>query len=198
MWNSSKTVGCWPQNATRIWCGAFSDRAVYFCYCLFGASQTFDGRYWHFYDGNRRNPTRVTMYKSTTRDFVVQAQVVGNPAVACALAGREGKDRVMINACNGNVALEADFHSQKVEDQPRIDVSGNTCKCTRCCWAGPCQGAPVLPLPYLRHSRPTLFFLTRCNLRPVFALYRHGLLQIRCLDAHSGARPLHELVRRKC
>ena len=87
---------------------------------------TFDGRHWHFTDGNSRSRTLVTVYKSTTRDFVVQAQVVGSHAIACALAGREGHDRVMINACNGNVALEKDFHSQKVADQPRIDVSGNT------------------------------------------------------------------------
>ena len=87
---------------------------------------TFDGKYWHYYDGNRRNPTRVTLYKSTTRDFVVQVQVRGNPAGACAIAGREGTDRVMINNCGGGVRVEADFHTKNVDDQPRIDVSGNT------------------------------------------------------------------------
>lgn len=87
---------------------------------------TFDGKYWHYYDGNRRNPTRVTYYKSTKRDFVVQAQVRGNPAVACAIAGREGNDRVMINNCGGGVRVEADFHTKKVDDQPRIDTSSNT------------------------------------------------------------------------
>ena len=87
---------------------------------------TFDGKYWHYYDGNRRNPTRVTLYKSTKRDFVVQVQVRGNPAVACAMAGREGNDRVMINNCGGGVRVEADFHTKRADDQPRIDVSGDT------------------------------------------------------------------------
>ena len=88
---------------------------------------TFDGKYWHYYDGNRRNPTRLTYYKSTVRDFVVQVQVRGNPAVACAIAGREGNDRVMINNCGGDgMRIAADFHTEKVEDQPRIDVSGRT------------------------------------------------------------------------
>jgi hypothetical protein len=87
---------------------------------------TFDGKYWHYYDGNRRQPTRVTMYKSTTRDFVVQAQVSGNPAVACGIAGREGKDKVIISRCSGRYEVVADFHTTKVEDQPRIDVSGSS------------------------------------------------------------------------
>lgn len=87
---------------------------------------TFDGKYWHYYDGNRRNPTRVTLYKSTKRDFVVQVQVRGNPAGACAIAGREGNDRVMINNCGGGIQVEADFHTKKADDQPRIDSSGNT------------------------------------------------------------------------
>jgi len=87
---------------------------------------TFDGKYWHFYDGNRRQPTRLTYYKSTTRDFVMQVQVRGNPAVACAIAGREGNDRVMINNCGGGVSVQASYQTTKVEDQPRIDVSGST------------------------------------------------------------------------
>jgi hypothetical protein len=87
---------------------------------------TFDGKYWHFYDGNRRQPTRLTYYKSTKRDFVMQVQVRGNPAVACAIAGREGDDRVMINNCGGGVSVQASYKTIKVEDQPRIDVSGNT------------------------------------------------------------------------
>eukprot|EP00729_Bicosta_minor_P019123 gene19123-35363_t len=87
---------------------------------------TFDGKYWHYYDGNSRHTTRLTYYKSTKRDFVVQAQKRGNPAVACAIAGREGNDRVMINNCGGGVRVEADFHTKEVDDQPRIDTSGNT------------------------------------------------------------------------
>ena len=87
---------------------------------------TFDGKCWHYHDGNSRKPTRITTYKSTVRDFVVQEEVVGNPAITCALAGREGHDRVIINACDGNVTVETDFHTQKAEDQPRIDVNGTT------------------------------------------------------------------------
>ena len=64
---------------------------------------TFDGKYWHFYDGNGRSPTHVTLYRSTTRDFVVQAQVRGNPAIACAVAGREGRNWVQLNGCGGSI-----------------------------------------------------------------------------------------------
>lgn len=87
---------------------------------------TFDGKYWHYYDGNRRFPTRVTLYRATDRDFVVQNQVRGNPAVACALAGREGKDVIIIDNCGGGLSITANIKSEKVEDQPVIDVSGNT------------------------------------------------------------------------
>eukprot|EP00729_Bicosta_minor_P016127 gene16127-25661_t len=88
---------------------------------------TFDGKYWHYFDGNSRNFTRTTRYKSTTRDFVIQNQFRGDPAVTCALAGREGNDRVMINNCDGSgVKVETDFQTTKVSDQPRIDISGNT------------------------------------------------------------------------
>lgn len=91
-----------------------------------GHYTTFDGKYWHYFDGSRRNQTRIALYKSTKRDMVVQVQVRGNPAVVCAMAGREGNDRVMINNCGSGIRVEADFHTKKAEDQPQIDVSGTT------------------------------------------------------------------------
>ena len=86
----------------------------------------FDGTHAHFTDGNSGKTLPITLYKSTTRDFVVQAIVDRRSGMPCALAGREGHDRVMINACSGKVALETDFQSQKAADQPRIDVNGTT------------------------------------------------------------------------
>lgn len=88
-----------------------------------GHTMTFDGKYWHYYDGKTRNFTRTTRYKSTTRDFVIQDQVRGYPARTCALAAREGNDRVIISLCDGaGVIVETDFQTTKVSDQPRIEI----------------------------------------------------------------------------
>jgi hypothetical protein len=90
---------------------------------------TFDGHYWHFYDGNKRSPTRITLFRSTKRDFVVQAQVRGNPAVACAVAGREGRNWVQVNGCGGNIDFKEDCPDEldgKPENCPDVKSSGNT------------------------------------------------------------------------
>jgi hypothetical protein len=87
---------------------------------------TFDGQYWHFYDGRSRNPSRLTLYRSTTRDFVIQNQVRGYPAGNCGIAAREGRDRVVINNCGGGLQIITDFHSAVEEHRPEVTVSGST------------------------------------------------------------------------
>ena len=87
---------------------------------------TFDGLYWHYYDGVSRNPMRVTIYRATNRDFIVQTQVRGNPAGNCGIAAREGRDRIVMNACGGSLQLITDFHSEVEEQRPRVQISGST------------------------------------------------------------------------
>jgi hypothetical protein len=92
---------------------------------------TFDGRYWHYYDGDRRDPTRYTLFRSTKSDFVVQAQVYRNPAVHCGVAGRDGRNYVQINNCP---PFGFDFQEDCPDDRelglkencPVVKVSGNT------------------------------------------------------------------------
>ena len=89
---------------------------------------TLDGAYWHFYDGNTRPRTLITMLKSTKPrpygDLVVETQVRGNPAVNCALAGREGNNLVIIDVCHGRLVLTTRFGDP--ENEPVVEVTGAT------------------------------------------------------------------------
>lgn len=89
---------------------------------------TFDRKYWHFYDGTSRNPARVTLYRGTNpgRDFIIQTTVIRYPARNCAIAGREGPDRVIIDKCSGNLQLIYDFNSKDEANKPKVTVSGRT------------------------------------------------------------------------
>ena len=69
---------------------------------------------------------RVTIYRATNRDFIVQTQVRGNPAGNCGIAAREGRDRIVMNACGGSLQLITDFHSEVAEQRPRVQISGST------------------------------------------------------------------------
>lgn len=103
-------------------------------------TSTFDGNYWHPYLGDSshsRAHQRITYFKSTVRDFVVQVQKRGggkagsgdaqdHQSPVCAMAGREGNDWVMFDTCKGSMRAIANFHTKRVDDLPRIDVQGNT------------------------------------------------------------------------
>ena len=91
-----------------------------------GHYNTFDGKYWHFYDGNSKTPTRLTLYRSTKRDFAIQVQVRGNPAIACAIAGREGRNWVQVNGCGGAVSLKEDCPDQLEVSPPPAPAVGAT------------------------------------------------------------------------
>ncbi len=91
---------------------------------------TFDGAYWHFYDGNSRARTLVNLVKSTNpnRPFgqlIVQNQMRGYPAVNCAIAGREGNNLFILDACSGKLAITTKFASE-IAQQPRVEVTGST------------------------------------------------------------------------
>ena len=91
---------------------------------------TFDGAYWHFYDGNSRARTIVHLVKSTNvnrpfGDLVVQTQMRGYPAVNCAIAGREGNNLFILDACSGKLVINSRIGSD-VAQQPRIEVTGST------------------------------------------------------------------------
>ncbi len=91
---------------------------------------TFDGAYWHFYDGNTRSRTLVNLVKSTNvnRPFgqlQVQNQMRGYPAVNCALAGREGNNLFIVDACSGKLVITSRFGSQ-ISQQPTVEVTGST------------------------------------------------------------------------
>lgn len=86
--------------------------------------RTFDGKYWHFYDGTSRNPSRVTLYRADNREFIIQNQLRGFPARNCGMAGREGPDRVVINSCGRQVQLITDFNHPDSSKHPRVQVSG--------------------------------------------------------------------------
>jgi hypothetical protein len=91
---------------------------------------TFDGAYWHFYDGNNRPRTLVHLVKSTnpSRPFgqlQVQNQMRGYPAVNCAIAGREGNDLFILDACSGKLVISTQFRSE-INQQPKVEVTGST------------------------------------------------------------------------
>jgi hypothetical protein len=91
---------------------------------------TFDGAYWHFYDGNSRARTLVHLVKSTNpnRPFgtlQVQNQMRGYPAVNCAIAGREGNNLFILDACSGKLAITTKFGSE-IAQQPKVEVTGST------------------------------------------------------------------------
>lgn len=91
---------------------------------------TFDGAYWHFYDGNSRPRTIVHLVKSTNvnrpfGELIVQTQMRGYPAVNCAIAGREGNNLFILDACSGKLIISTKFGSDSTQ-QPRIEVTGST------------------------------------------------------------------------
>jgi hypothetical protein len=91
---------------------------------------TFDGAYWHFYDGNSRPRTLVNLVKSTNvnRPFgqlQIQNQMRGYPAVNCALAGREGNNLFILDACSGKMVITTRFGSE-IKQQPTVEVTGST------------------------------------------------------------------------
>ena len=59
---------------------------------------------------------------------MVQCQVRGNPAVACAIAGREGRNWVQINSCGGSPDFQESCPDEILHPErcPRTEVSGNT------------------------------------------------------------------------
>ncbi len=91
---------------------------------------TFDGAYWHFYDGNTRPRTLVHLVKSTNPnrpfgELQVQNQMRGYPAVNCALAGREGNNLFILDACSGRLVITSRFGSE-IAQQPKVEVTGST------------------------------------------------------------------------
>ena len=91
---------------------------------------TFDGAYWHFYDGNNRPRTLVHLVRSTNPnrpfgELQVQNQMRGYPAVNCAIAGREGNNLFILDACSGKLVITSRFGSE-IAMQPKIEVTGST------------------------------------------------------------------------
>lgn len=96
---------------------------------------TFDGAYWHFYDGTGRDgvarpQTLVNLVKSTSASrphgsLHIQNQVRGYPAVNCAMAGREGNNMIRIDVCHGRLILTTKFGGP-IDTRPTIEVSGST------------------------------------------------------------------------
>ena len=91
---------------------------------------TFDGAYWHFYDGNSRPRTIVHLVKSTNPnrpfgELQVQNQMRGYPAVNCAIAGREGNNLFILDACSGKLVINTRFGSE-IALQPKVEVTGST------------------------------------------------------------------------
>ncbi len=91
---------------------------------------TFDGAYWHFYDGNTRARTLVHLVRSTNPnrpfgELQVQNQMRGYPAVNCALAGREGNNLFILDACSGKLVITTRFGSE-IAQQPKVEVTGST------------------------------------------------------------------------
>ena len=91
---------------------------------------TFDGAYWHFYDGNTRSRTLVHLVRSTNvnrpfGELQVQNQMRGYPAVNCALAGREGNNLFIVDACSGKLVITARFGTDLAQ-QPKVEVTGST------------------------------------------------------------------------
>lgn len=91
---------------------------------------TFDGAYWHFYDGNNRPRTLVHLVRSTNPnrpfgELQVQNQMRGYPAVNCALAGREGNNLFIVDACSGKLVITTRFGSE-IAMQPKVEVTGST------------------------------------------------------------------------
>ena len=44
----------------------------------------------------------------------------------CAIAARENRDRIVMNACGGGLQIITDFHSEVEEQRPRVQISGST------------------------------------------------------------------------
>jgi hypothetical protein len=91
---------------------------------------TFDGAYWHFYDGNTRPRTLVHLVRSTNKnrpfgELQVQNQMRGYPAVNCAIAGREGNNLFILDACSGKLVITTRFGTE-ISMQPKIEVTGST------------------------------------------------------------------------
>jgi hypothetical protein len=91
---------------------------------------TFDGAYWHFYDGNTRPRTLVHLVRSTNQnrpfgELQVQTQMRGYPAVNCAIAGREGNNLFIVDACSGKLVITSKFGSE-LSQQPKVEVTGST------------------------------------------------------------------------
>lgn len=91
---------------------------------------TFDGGYWHYYDGTSFSPVRVTIVQATRANrpggmLRIQAQVRGRPALMCAIAALEGNNLVIINVCDGNFRMETRFGDTDPKLQPVITTSGN-------------------------------------------------------------------------
>jgi len=95
---------------------------------------TFDGKYWHYYDGTTINPSRLNMVVSTNPkrlygQLVIQAQMAqgSRPARNCALAGREGNNLVIVSFCGGSLELIKRFDPNgDVNVQPIVSVSGQS------------------------------------------------------------------------
>jgi hypothetical protein len=91
---------------------------------------TFDGAYWHFYDGNSRPRTIVHLVRSTNQnrpfgELQVQNQMRGYPAVNCAIAGREGNNLFILDACSGKLVITTKFGTE-ISLQPKVEVTGST------------------------------------------------------------------------
>ena len=91
---------------------------------------TFDSAYWHFYDGNNRPRTLVHLVRSTNPnrpfgELQVQNQMRGYPAVNCAIAGREGNNLFILDACSGKLVITSRFGSE-IAMQPKVEVTGST------------------------------------------------------------------------
>jgi hypothetical protein len=91
---------------------------------------TFDGAYWHFYDGNSRPRTIVHLVRSTNPnrpfgELQVQNQMRGYPAVNCAIAGREGNNLFILDACSGKLIITTKFGTE-ISLQPKVEVTGST------------------------------------------------------------------------
>jgi len=91
--------------------------------------KTMDGRIWHFYNKNPgQTQNRVTLHRSTQpgHDYIVQNQIRGYPARNCAIAAREGRNLVIIDACAGYVQRKLDFNTPYESHQPVVEISGST------------------------------------------------------------------------
>jgi hypothetical protein len=68
----------------------------------------------------------VTLYRAPNRDFSIQTRTRAYPGRNCAIAGRENRDRVIIDNCGGGLNVQTNYHSTDASVHPRVQVSGNT------------------------------------------------------------------------